>query len=217
MTSSPSACREKVQRRSPDTAFRTVKEFRVKVLILNGSPRSNGDTAHILETVKSRFPRNTEFKTLNTYEAGIQPCNDCRYCREKEGCPVRDEMDILWKDDYEVLIIASPLYMSFVTPPLFSVISRLNCIWSNHYFLKVPNRLKPKKGILILTGGGDGSPDPAINIAKTAFRFLNAGFDPALDYIRSLHTNKVSVQDDPELTGQIDVTTEHIIGKQKKT
>ncbi len=110
-------------------------------------------------------------------------------------------------------MIASPLYMSFVTPPLFSVISRLNAIWCNHYFLKIQKALKPKKGILILAGGGDGSPAPAISIAKTAFRFLNASFDPALDYIRSLHTNTVSVQDDPDLAGQIDVTIHHILGR----
>ena len=185
----------------------------MKVLILNGSPRSDGDTAYILEAVKSRFPSGTEFVSINTYAANIHPCNDCRYCWEKEGCCIKDEMEILWKDDYDVLIIASPLYMSFVTPPLFSAISRLNHIWSNHYFLKIPGSLKHKKGILILAGGGDGSPDPAINIAKAAFRFLNTEFNPALDYIRSLNTNIVSVQDDPNLAGQINLTINHIIGK----
>ena len=122
-------------------------------------------------------------------------------------------MDILWKDDCDVLILASPLYMSFVTPPLFSVISRLNSIWSNSHFLKQPKRLKPKKGILILTGGGDGSPDPAISIVKTAFHFLNVHFDPDLDYIRSLKTNDMPVRDDPNLAGQIDMTIKHIMGR----
>ena len=50
----------------------------MKVLILNGSPRLNGDTVYILEKMKSKFPGNTEFSTLNTYEENIQPCNDCR-------------------------------------------------------------------------------------------------------------------------------------------
>ncbi len=120
----------------------------MKVLILNGSPRPDGDTVCILERVKSQFHGDTVFSALNAYGENIQPCNDCRYCWEKEGCCVRDKMDILLKDDYDVLIIASPLYMSFVTPPLFAVISRLNFIWSNHYFLKISKELKPKKGIL---------------------------------------------------------------------
>ena len=185
----------------------------MKVLVLNGSPRLSGDTAYILEALKNRFPCGTEFEVLNAYEANIQPCNDCRYCWENEGCSIKDKMGNLWKDDYDVLILASPLYMSFVTPPLFSIISRLNAIWSNSHFLKKPNRLKPKKGILILTGGGDGSPDPAISIVKTAFHFLNVHFDPDLDYIRSLKTNDMPVRDDPNLAGQIDMTIKHIMGR----
>ena len=182
----------------------------MKVLVLNGSPRPDGDTAYVLEALKSRFPLGTEFETLNAYEANIQPCNDCRYCWKNEGCSIKDEMISLWKDDCDILVLASPLYMSFVTPPLFSIISRLNVIWSNRCFLKKPNRLKPKKGILILTGGGDGSPDPAMNIAKTAFHFLNVQFNPDLDYIRSLKTNDIPVRDDPNLAGQIDTAIKHV-------
>jgi hypothetical protein len=103
--------------------------------------------------------------------------------------------------------------MSFVTPPLFSAISRLNFIWSNHFFLKTSKEMKAKKGVLILTGGGDGSPDPAISIAKTAFHFLNASFNPALDCIQSLNTNSVPVQDDPDLAGQINLVINHVMEK----
>ena len=121
-------------------------------------------------------------------------------------------MSVVWKDDYDILVIASPLYMSFVTPPLFSVISRLNAVWSNRYFLKSSKPLRLKKGILILTGGGDGSPSPAVRIAETAFRFLNASFDPARDWIRSLETNRVPARDDPDIAGQIETAVRHISG-----
>ena len=81
----------------------------MKVLILNGSPRPDGDTVYMLEALKSRFPRGTGFESIDTYAANIHPCNDCRYCWEKEGCCMKDEMEILWKDDYDVLVIASPV------------------------------------------------------------------------------------------------------------
>ena len=184
----------------------------MKVLILNGSPRPDGDTAYILEMLKDRFPRGTGSETIHAFEADLRPCTDCRYCWENEGCGIRDGMDLVRKDDYDVLVLASPLYMSFVTPPLFSVISRLNYIWSNRFFLKIPNTMKAKKGILILTGGGDGSPDPAVSIAKTAFRFLNASFDPELDYIHSLNTNNVPARQDPTITGQIETAVRHMPG-----
>ena len=184
----------------------------MKILILNGSPRPDGDTAYILGMLKDRFPRGTEFETVNAFEADIRPCGDCRYCWENEGCCVRDGMDIIRKDDWDVVVLASPLYMSFVTPPLFSVISRLNYIWSNRFFLKIPNPLKAKKGILVLTGGGDGSPDPAVSVAKTAFRFLNASFDPEQDYIRSLNTNSVPAREDPAVAGQVEAAVRHVRG-----
>lgn len=187
----------------------------MKVLILNGSPRPDGDTAYILNMLKKRFPCNTAFETLNTFEADISPCSDCRYCWEHEGCCVRDRMDLLWKDDYDVLVLASPLYMSFVTPPLFSVISRLNAVWANRFFLKKPDTMRSKKGILVLTGGGDGSPAPAVGIAKTAFRFLNASFNPDTDYIYSLNTNSVPVREDPEIISRVENAVKHIIGSEK--
>ena len=65
---------------------------------------------------------------------------------------------------------------------------------------------------LILTGGGDGSPAPAVSIAKTAFRFLNASFDPDTDYIYSLSTNSIPVQEDPDILSQMENVVKHIIG-----
>ena len=183
----------------------------MKVLILNGSPRPLGDTAFILNRLKACFPPNTEVETMNLFETAIQPCNDCRACWEQEGCAIRDGMDLLWQDDYSILILASPLYMSSLTPPLFSVISRLNAVWCNQHFLNIPNRLRPKKGLLVLAGGGDGSPGPAIRMAKTAFHFLNADFDPERDLICSLSTNSIPARDDPNLAEQISAALQHIM------
>ena len=126
----------------------------MKVLILNGSPHNNGDTAYVLNKIRERFPDGTEFEEINAYKSNIKPCCDCRYCWENEGCSIKDQMDIIIKNDYDVLVLASPVYMSYVTPPLFSIITRLNFIWSNDYFLNKPYNLKKKKGILVLVGGG---------------------------------------------------------------
>lgn len=49
-----------------------------------------------------------------------------------------------------------------------------------------------------------------MNIAKTAFHFLNVQFNPDLDYIRSLKTNDIPVRDDPNLAGQIDTAIKHV-------
>ena len=176
----------------------------MKVLVLNGSPHNNGDTAYILNRIKVRFPSNTIYEEIKAYYSDIVPCNDCRYCWNNIGCSKKDQMDLILKDDYEVVIIASPVYMSFVTPPLFSIFTRFNFMYSNKHFMNQPYTMNNKKGILVLTGGGDGSPDDAIKISKNIFKKLNANFDIDKDYIYSLNTDTLPASEDSNINNLID-------------
>jgi multimeric flavodoxin WrbA len=88
-----------------------------KMLILNGSPHSNGDTAYIIEKLKERINNKIEICELNAYKSNIKPCIDCRYCWKNEGCSINDDMKIIWDDDYDIIVVASPVYMYNVTPP----------------------------------------------------------------------------------------------------
>lgn len=183
----------------------------MKVLVLNGSPHGDGDTVCIINKIKERFPNDTIFEEINAYKDDIKPCVDCRYCWKNEECSINDKMSIILKDDYDVVLIASPIYISFVTPPLFSIYTRLNFLWCNKHFLNVTKEFKKKKGILVFVGGGDGSPNNAIEISMSTFKKLNAEFDLEKDYIHSLNTNTVSAKDDETLDKQIDIAINHIL------
>lgn len=50
----------------------------MKTLILNGSPRKNGDTMTWLKEFINRL--DGEYKIVNAYKCNIKPCIDCRYC-----------------------------------------------------------------------------------------------------------------------------------------
>ena len=182
----------------------------MKVLVLNGSPHDNGDTTYIISKIKERFPIDTIFEEINAYKDNIKPCIDCRYCWKNIGCSMNDKMNLVLKDDYDVLIIASPIYISYVTPPLFSVFTRLNYIWSNKHFLNTTTSMRRKKGILILVGGGDGSPDNAIKISARTFKKLNADFDLEKNYIYSLNTNTIPAKEDKTILNQIDNAIKNI-------
>lgn len=168
-----------------------------KSLIINGSPHKDGDTSYILKQMKERIEG--EVIEIFAYTDNIKPCKDCRYCWKKEGCSIKDKMDIIYQDDYDTIIIASPVYMSNLTPPLFSIITRLNMIWCNKHFINKVHQFKEKQGILVLTGGGNGEPDIAIEMAKKMFKYLNAKFDINKNYIYSLNTNNISTKDDEKL------------------
>ncbi len=169
----------------------------MKALIINGSPHKNGDTAYIIEELKKKF--DGEIEEINAYYDDIKPCIDCRYCWKNEGCAIKDKMEIIFKDDYDVLIIASPIYMYNVTPPLFSIITRLNMLWSNKFFFNKEHDFREKQGLLVLTGGGNGEPKHALEMVDLIFKMLNAKFDMNKDYIYSLNTNNIPAKEDGQL------------------
>lgn len=62
----------------------------MKTLILNGSPRKDGDTVFLINKLLYRLQ--DEYKIIDCYTADIAPCIDCRCCREKLSCLIKDEM-----------------------------------------------------------------------------------------------------------------------------
>lgn len=66
------------------------KVIEMKTLILNGSPRKNGDTESLVNLVIDNLK--CDYKIINTYTCDISPCIDCRFCRKNKGCAIQDEM-----------------------------------------------------------------------------------------------------------------------------
>ncbi len=67
----------------------------MKTLILNGSPRENGDTASLIREVIHKLPG--DYKIVNAYRCSISPCVDCRCCWEHDGCSIQDEMQEVYE------------------------------------------------------------------------------------------------------------------------
>lgn len=132
------------------------RSIAVKTLIFNGSPRVNGDTESLIHIVTQNLKG--EYKQVDAYRCNISPCIDCRYCRENSGCAVSDEMQEVYEYLLECdnILIASPIYFSELTGKLLDVGSRLQTYFSARHFRKEESKLKPKKGAVILVGGGDG-------------------------------------------------------------
>ena len=97
----------------------------MKTLILNGSPRKNGDTAQLLELAKAQLQGT--YYVVSAYTADIHPCIDCRHCQKQFGCIFADEMEAVYTylKDCDRILLASPIYFSELTGSLLNVISRL--------------------------------------------------------------------------------------------
>ena len=140
----------------------------MKTLIINGSPRKNGNTATLLDELKKHL--HGEVFQVNTYYAKSAPCYDCRYCWTHEECVIKDEMQDVFKvmDEADNVVIASPIYFGNLTGSLLHWASRFQYIWVSRYIRKVqPFSTKYRKGVVILVNGGEtGQIEPAMFAGK---------------------------------------------------
>lgn len=145
----------------------------MKTLILNGSPRINGDTESLIRVLTDNITG--EYKLVSAYRCNVSPCVDCRYCWENSGCAIDDEMQEIYNyiQECDNILIASPIYFSELTGKLLDVGSRLQMYFSAGFFRKEECILKAKKGAVILVGGGDGKMEKAYETACTLLRHMN--------------------------------------------
>ena len=97
----------------------------MKTLIINGSPRVNGDTVRLINIFKEKI--NGEYMTVDAYRCKASPCIDCRFCWENSGCAIDDELQQIYAyiQECDNILIASPIYFSELTGKLLDVGSRL--------------------------------------------------------------------------------------------
>lgn len=172
----------------------------MKTLIINGSPRKKGDTITLINEMLKYLKGET--KLVNAYYDNISPCMDCRYCWHNNGCSINDEMQDIYKllEQVDNVILASPLYYSELTGKLLGFASRLQRYYAYRRIQKHTDfELKKKNGVLIITGGGDGSPNPAIASANIILKQINAEL---VGTILSLQTDTVPAKEDDTALGK---------------
>lgn len=143
-----------------------------KTIILNGSPRPNGNTAYLINVLKEHLEG--EVIEISAFRSGIAPCVDCRGCWETAKCVVQDGMQVIYDDDFDNVVIASPVYYGTLTGSLLSLISRMQPWHAAMFFLKKPLQLRPKKSAAILTAGGKGNEERAQHHMNAFFKMVNA-------------------------------------------
>lgn len=113
-------------------------------LYVNGSNRKK-NCYNVLKDLK-----NNNDKLISLGEKSIKYCKGCSSCANKlkSYCVIEDDMKEIYEDMIKAdkIIIASPVYMNFITGILKNVIDRLNPYTSHSEILK------GKKVYLILVG-----------------------------------------------------------------
>ena len=105
----------------------------MNVLMINGSPRGNGNTAIALREMKNVFAREgIEVTELNVGTKAVRGCIACNKCAELGKCVFGDAVNeaapLLAKADG--VVVASPVYYASANGNLISFLDRL--FYSNH-------------------------------------------------------------------------------------
>ena len=157
-----------------------------RTLIINGSPRVDGDTAALIRELRKHLIG--EVIEISAFRSNIAPCVDCRGCWETARCVVKDDMSVIYNDDFENAVLATPVYFMCLPGPVMSLLSRFQPHHAAMYFLNKPLEIKPKKAGLILTAGGKGNEAGVNHHIFVLFKMLNAlGYDE--HFAKSLKTD----------------------------
>ncbi len=137
----------------------------MNILVLNGSPRPNGNTAAIVAAfVEGAMENGHDITVVPVCQKKIAGCLACEYCHTKgEGqCVQKDDMQEVYPvlAEAEMIVLASPIYYHSLTGQLQCAINRI-------YALDKPKNLK--KAALILSSGDDKVYDGAVYEYQNSF------------------------------------------------
>ena len=109
-------------------------EKKLKVLLLNGSPRKDGNIALALGEMEKVFAGlGVEYETIRLGREDIRGCIACESCRRTHRCVVNDIVnEIAVKfEAADGLVIGSPVYYGSANGTLMSALQRL--FYSTHF------------------------------------------------------------------------------------
>ena len=132
----------------------------MKVCILQGSPRRRGNTAALLEPFVQRMTAlGAVCETIRLYDLELKPCLACRMCQRDWtvfGCGQKDDMQTVFDAVLacDLLVLATPIYAWYCTPPMKCVLDRLVYGMNKYYGAeKGPSLWAGKSVALISTCG----------------------------------------------------------------
>ena len=105
-----------------------------KVLMINGSPRVNGNTSIALREMEKVFAKNgIETETVQIGNQDVRGCIACGSCAENGKCVFDDVVNKLAPkfEEADGLVIASPVYYASANATLIACLDRL--FYSTHF------------------------------------------------------------------------------------
>lgn len=134
----------------------------MKVLLINGSPRENGNTFLALsEVARTLNEEGVETQIVSIGKKPVPGCIACGWCGREGRCTFRDEpyyhVMRAVKDGIDGLIIGSPVYYGGPNGSLCALLDRV------FYSLGNDLRFKPSASVVVCRRGGASSAFDRLN------------------------------------------------------
>ena len=121
-----------------------------------GSPRRQGNTAALLEPFCQELALGgAETETIWLHDLDLRPCVACRCCQRDPasfGCSRQDDGQRLFDlaMDSDLLVLATPIYSWYCTPPMKVLLDRLVYGMNKFYGPEPPKALWEGKALALL-------------------------------------------------------------------
>ena len=132
----------------------------MKVLVLMGSPRKQGNTAALLRPFCGELENGgAEMETVWLYDRDIRPCVTCQACQKDWtvfGCAQQDDVQEIFDKVLacDLLVLATPIYSWYCTPPMKTLLDRLVYGMNKFYGAEKGPSLWAGKAVALLTTCG---------------------------------------------------------------
>jgi len=153
-----------------------------KILAINGSARSKGNTSQLLDSFLSGSESSdAEFETLLAHEAQLDYCTGCLRCNLVKRCTIRGDM---WPElsrkilDSDVLVFSTPIYFHHVSAQVKKIIDRFRSFvhvqLTEEGLRHTPHTEWNKDFVLLLSLGSSDNADaqPVIDLFEYMVKIL---------------------------------------------
>ena len=110
----------------------------MKVLIINASPRKDGNSSILISEIEKVFKKyDVEYESISIGNKNIRGCIACNYCGDNGECVFKDDVNKTSKilKESDGLILVSPVYYASPNGTLISFLDRL--FYSANYDLRM--------------------------------------------------------------------------------
>lgn len=134
----------------------------MKIVVLNGSARCNGNTAAMVEAFRrGAESAGHEVLVFDVARMDVHGCSGCEWCHTQGNgsCVQKDDMQSIYDvwDQMDMLVLASPIYYG-------SHSGQLSCAIHRTYAPGIPERCT--KTAMFLTSGARGVYDAATSVYR---------------------------------------------------